>query len=784
MQDDGTPVVLVTHQVTIAALAGRGVASGTGVVLRLDGSASPGIAGFVQYTTYAGRSQRPPVQCAGDKQPGGELTTRHHAGAAAPALPPLREDLRLFPGPSRRDGSPTWRILDPVRNRFYEIGRIEFELLSHWHAQCDRRSLLARVARSSTARPTEEELEDLLEFLVRHQLVRPAGKPALQDLKRRWLAEAKPWHRQLLHHYLFFRVPLLRPDAFLAATLPWISFVFTKHFALFLAVLAAVDFHLVFRRWDEVTAAFYHFFSLQGLFYYLLAATFAKVVHELGHAYCAKRLGVRVPTMGVAFLVLWPVLYTDTGETWKLRDPRRRFAIAASGVGAELALALFAVLAWSIAADGPFKSMFFLLATSTLITTLAINASPFMRFDGYFLLSDALDLPNLHERSFALCRHWLRRAFFGLVEDDPEPGLPPAWKRNLVLFALATWTYRLVIFLAIALLIYHLFFKVLGIALMVVELAWFIGRPVALELRHIWERRSLLRPRLRAFAAFFALLAAAAWFFPIASHVKAPALLKADREHEFYAPFPARLEALHVKPGQHVEPGTLLARLESPELRHRLIAAELRARSYATELARTPSSREQRERAPVLQKQLEEVAAQHLAAQADIARLELRTPIAGVVLDLPDDVQAERWMNPRQLVMRVVSSQGAHIDAYVGESLVGALRPGQRVRFYPQATNLEVIEARVDFIDPVAVKTVPHPLLASVYGGGIASVKNEQGRLMANEAVYRVRIAPEQPIAGVASVARGTVHIDTGLVAISQNFFSRAASLLIRESGF
>ena len=117
-----------------------------------------------------------------------------------------------------------------------------------------------------------------------------------------------------MHKYLFFRIPLVRPDGFLEATLAWVEWVFSRKF-LFLTLLALVcGLYLAGRQWDVFLSSLVDLFSLSGLALYDLAYLFVKAVHELGHAYSAKRFGCKVPTMGVAFLVMWPVLYTDTNE--------------------------------------------------------------------------------------------------------------------------------------------------------------------------------------------------------------------------------------------------------------------------------------------------------------------------------------------------------------------------------------------------------------------------------------------------------------------------------------
>ncbi|MEG1042902.1 MAG: site-2 protease family protein, partial [Pseudomonas sp.] len=243
----------------------------------------------------------------------------------------------------------------------------------------------------------------------------------------------------------------------------------------------------VSRSWGEFTATLVDSLTWQGLLAYGLTLGLVKMLHELGHGFTAKRFGCRVPTMGIAFLVLWPVAYTDTNEVWKLTRRDQRLKVAGAGIVTELVIAAWALLAWVWLPDGAPKSMAFLLATTTWVSTLAINASPFMRFDGYFLLSDFLQMPNLHSRAFALARWDLREKLFKLGEPAPE-SFTDSKRRWLIVFAWATWIYRLVLFLGIAALVYHFFIKALGILLFLVEIVWFIAKPLWSEIS-AWYKR-------------------------------------------------------------------------------------------------------------------------------------------------------------------------------------------------------------------------------------------------------------------------------------------------------
>ena len=703
---------------------------------------------------------------------------------AALALPRLREDLKLYPGAALRDGSPSWRILDPVRNAFFEIGWLEFELLARWGGQREGAPLLAQVAAETTLVPDMDELRALIEFLAANQLLRPDSEVAKDALRRRAGAAKLSWYQHLLHHYLFFRLPLLRPDAFLGRTVGLTDLFFTRSFLLAVLLVLAADLYLVLREWHEFSNAFLGMLTPQGLVYYAVALTFAKVVHELGHAYAAKRYGVRVPAMGVAFLVLWPYLYTDVGETWKLADRRKQFTIAAAGMAVELALAVFSTLAWALAPEGAMKSMLFVLATSTWLITLAINASPFMRFDGYFLLSDALDFPNLHERSGACARWWLRSTFFRLPETMPEPGMAPRHVRWLVAFALVTWAYRLVVFLGIALLVYFMFFKLLGVLLMVLELVWFIARPVWTEAAYLLRNWRLVRPAWRPFAATAVLATVLVWLLPVANEVTAPALLRAAREQAVYAPFPARVAAVAVARGGKVDKGTLLVELDLADLKSRAELAEIAISSARTELARTPASERQQERRAVLEQQLAQALATQQSVREDGARQRVLAAHAGTVRDLQPGLVPGQWVNPRQLLLRVVAESEPLIEAFVGERQLAAIAAGQKVRFYSSLPNTPVIEGTVIAIDRTPIKEISRLVLASVHGGDILVNPAGSGTLVAHEAVFRIGVKPEGAVPPAAAVVRGTVRIEGSVRFVAENFLFQTLSVLIRESGF
>ena len=184
--------------------------------------------------------------------------------------------------------------------------------------------------------------------------------------------------------------------------------------------IGVVGLFLVGRQWDAFVSTFLHFFNWRGAVMYGAVLCLVKVVHELGHAYTATRFGCRVPTIGVAFMVMVPVLYSDVSDSYRLSSKRKRVAIAAAGVVAELGLAAVATVLWAFLPDGPLRSMAFVVATSSWIMSLTVNLNPLMRFDGYYLLADGLGLPNLQDRACAFGQWKLRQLLFGA--GSPQPG--------------------------------------------------------------------------------------------------------------------------------------------------------------------------------------------------------------------------------------------------------------------------------------------------------------------------------------------------------------------------
>lgn len=707
-----------------------------------------------------------------------------------PPLPALREDLGLFPGPAARDGAPTWSLHDPARHQFYRIDWLSFELLSRWPVDAqsgNAEALLDSVAAETPLQPTPADLERVLQFIASHQLAQRHGADGsrwlLQQAVRQRAASGGVW-TWLLHHYLFFRVPLWRPDAWLQRALPWVAPLFSRGFAWLTLAAMLAGLLQVSRQWDRFTATLLDTFSWQGLAGYGLALAAVKFLHELGHAFTARRLGCRVPVMGVAFLVMFPVAYTDVNEAWKLPQRRQRLAVGAAGIVTELVIAAWATLAWALLPDGGWRSAAFLLATTTWVSTLLINASPFMRFDGYFLLMDWLDLPNLHDRAFGLGRWRLRRALFGLREPAPE-SFAPARRRGLTAFAYGTWLYRLTVFGGIAAMVYTAFPKPLGPLLGGIELAFFIALPVVGEVGAWGQRWRAIAGSPRAWFTLALLGAAlAACVLPWDRRVAAQGVLRPASSHPVVAPAAARVAGLPVADGAAVAAGQVLVDLQSPDLAYQQRAAQARAAGLRWQMAAAGVDAKLRDRSGVTEAQAAKVAAELHGIARQQARHALRAPSAGHLVYSQPDLAEGAWLRKDEPLASVVDLAHWRVDIYLPEAELARVRVGDAARFHAESGAGTPLPLTVTAIDSDASRTLPEPLLASTRGGAVL-VREQHRQLVPEAALYRVSLAVadgQRPT--TTQVLRGQVVIQGSPKAWLDDTARSAAALWLREAGF
>ncbi|TAJ83689.1 HlyD family efflux transporter periplasmic adaptor subunit [Reyranella sp.] len=696
---------------------------------------------------------------------------------AAAVLPPLREDLTLSPGPLS-EGQPTWSIYDPARHRFVRLGWLDFEILSRWGLRAPD-AILAAIAAETTLRPSTDDIVRFAKFARGAGLLQATTAAETAQMAAERAFERKSAASWLVHNYLFLRLRLVNPDRFLTAALPLVRWIFTRAGMIGIATLGVLALFLISRDWERYSHSLIEQTTVDGLIQMGIAISFAKVFHELGHGFATKLYGCRVPSMGIAFLVMWPVLWTDTTDAWRLTDRRQRLVIDSAGMGAEILIAAVASIAWAVLPDGPTRSAMFVLSSSTWLLTLLVNISPLMRFDGYYILSDLLDFPNLQERGFAYTRWLLREMLFRPNVAPPEQ-LPPHLVRVIVTWSIATWIYRFFLFMGIAVLVYHLTFKVLGVVLMVIEIWFFVARPIVKELG-VWAKLPTVRKPNRytwGTLAVFALLLLAL-LVPWRGRVDAPALLRAERQAVLLAAEPGRLVSM-ISEKARVTEGQVLFRMDSVEIDHDIAAARAQLEAAQAEQTAGTYNPERRRAQQATLARTSEAGAALARSESRAGSLEVTAPFAGEIRDIPSDLRVGAQIRRLERLGVLVAAETSVVEAFVSEADLDRVQPGAAARFIQvDGDTLSLKVAEVAHASTRALEVIE---LASTHEGPISVRRGPQNTLIPEHALYRVLLVGERPLGTTTSRTVGTVVIDAPPRSIADIIYRRAVALFLREA--
>jgi putative peptide zinc metalloprotease protein len=564
-------------------------------------------------------------------------------------------------------------LKDPVSRQFFRLDarqRFAVSLMDGTRTLGE-----VRLAYEEAHRPDRLPLEDLESFAA--QLLADGLAEAETPLSGRLLFEQaekrrrRAWRSRLLQ-VLWLRIPLCDPDRWLARLLPWTRFLFTVPAVLCSLVFFLAALGLVVTHWDEFLQKLpgrQALFEPRTLVYLWLSLGLAKIVHEWGHGQCCKAMGGEVHEAGVMLLFLFPALYCNVSDAWQMPRRRQRMAISAAGVYVELLLASAATFVWWLSTPGSMlHDLTFGLMVASGIHTVVFNANPLMRCDGYYLLADWMDVPNLAEQSSQALRASFLR-WLGCTTEFTPYGTATG-RRFLLLYAAASWLYRACA-LGLSLYVLHLWLKprklaILGAAVAALAIVAMIGVPAWNWLRELHQQRSFreMKPlRAGLIVAIMLAVAIAVLAVPLPVHVEAMAVVQVEPTQVVRITVPpcgGILARLLVHDGQSVHEGQVLAVLTNAKqdiaMRVNEADQQLRLRQQQDLVAYLAESRGAD--IPVGQEfELLALRQQHAALKKQEERMTLRAPRAGVVMGLctPEDVG--KWLDGGSELCRVGNPQ-------------------------------------------------------------------------------------------------------------------------------
>ena len=697
--------------------------------------------------------------------------------------PSIREDLQLFEGTPLEDGSPTWLLFDTLTNKYFTIGLNAFRLLNYWNADVDTKTFIKNVEQKGV-NLKEEELNDFISFLKVNDLISHHNSEDTKFLIEKYKNQKKHFILSIIHNYLFFKIPLLKPDAFLDSTLMFAKVIGSKLVRYIVYVLGLIGIYFVIQNWDQFINTFLYFFNWNGFIFYAFSLVLVKAIHEFGHAYVAKNYGCNVNSMGIAFLVFFPFLYTDNTNAWRLRDYSNRLRINFAGISTELHLALLATFFWSILEPGTLKSIAFFIATTSWVSSLLINISPFMRFDGYYVLADFLRVENLQPRAFSLAKWKLRQIIFGLNHEQPET--MNANKINfLIFYAWSTWIYRFFLFIGIAILVYHYTFKVLGIILFVVEIIWFICLPIYREMALWWKMRSDIGfsfnfIRTILFISVLFLL----FFYPCKNYQKIPAILQSENFISIYAPEEAQIKRVHIKEGDKVQKDQLLIELISPSLNYKINQTIGNLELADLQINNALKSKTNREQLLSLRSKKNKLETEILNHNKIKSSLNIRAPFNAEITFL-EKFKKDQWVNQEDPLLSLVDKDTQTIFAFISEKNIAKIDRTKDLFFISSHIDSPKIPLSIKSISKSPVNNFNlFPIVTSLYSGPIAVRENSRSDIISEQAYYLISMNLVERITKVDQKLLGSVNIAIYPTSFAERIYKYIYAVLIRELSF
>ncbi len=591
----------------------------------------------------------------------------------------------------------------------------------------DGRRTLDRIWREVAERagadaPAQDHLLGVVAQLFTAELISSDRPVDMHDIAERAETFMRRSVAQRYRNPMFLRVPLFNPDSTLSSTLHLVSpFCGPLGGVLWLAAMVwfAVEAGL---HWTELTKDVTdRVLAADGLLVFLLTFPPLKVLHELGHAYAIKLFGGAVHEIGISFLTFMPAPYVDASATDLFPSRWHRVIVGAAGMMVELAVAAVALAVWLAAEPGLMRSVAFDVIFIASVSTVIFNANPLLRFDGYYIVTDALGLPNLAARSQRIYLSLAQRQLFGLRSVKPTE-TAPGERFWLLLYAPASFVYRMVVVVGIALFIGTQYFF-FGVALVAWMLVTTIVWPLVKGMRYVLLSPALAKRRLRALAVIagtLVLLVGGIAFIPIPYGTVAQGVVWIPDDARVTAAVSGDAGTLLVQPGSQVEAGAPLLQLSDPFIASKRASAEARLAELEARLAAVePHSAYE---AQLTRSQIgfaKDDLAETVRRQA---ALTVKSPRGGTFLVPKSDSLVGSFVKQGDTIGYVMSGSEPMVRAAVPEGDIDLVRSRVKsVAVRLEGSILQDVEgARVAREFPAATRRLPSQALASGNGGPFA----------------------------------------------------------------
>lgn len=634
-----------------------------------------------------------------------------------------------------------WFILqDPFNNSFFRLRPEAYDFVSHLRTDRTVEEVWSDcLERNPEGAPGQEDVLQLLAQLYYANILFFENPADSEKLFERYRRRKQREIQSKFLSIMFMRIPLLDPDAFLNRIKPVTQY-FVGYFggAVWLFVFVAA-LKMVIDNFDAATEQAQGILAPDNLILLYLGLVFIKTLHEFGHAIVCKHFGGEVHTMGVMLLVFTPLPYMDATSSWAFRSRWQRALVGGAGMLTEIFLAALATFWWAYSGPGVLHSLAYNMMFIASVSTVLFNGNPLLRFDGYYILSDLLDIPNLHTQSRKQLRHLAERYLFGL-KDSNSPTKSRKEASWLLIFGVLSGIYRVVVFTGIILFVADKFLLAGLVMAVICIISWGLVPPFRL-VRYLSFSPRLARNRVRAVAVcsgiFLALFTALA-IYPAPYRFRAPGVVESVGHLKVVNDVSGYVSEILAASGTRVEAGSELIVLRDPELDLEIKATEAQWKEVLA-MEQQAESKRAADLEPI-RKRKAAIAGKLKDLQQKRNALIVRAKSSGVWVSPEIQQHDGIWIVRGTVIGEIVNPQSFRFSAVVSQNEASNLFEGQiqkaEVRLYGQADeNIEV--ASLQFI-PFQHDRLPSAALGWLGGGEVAVTMDDKSGLKTAEPFFQI----------------------------------------------
>ena len=691
----------------------------------------------------------------------------------------LRDDLQLFKGAQDEKGKDSWIIFDPVTDRYFRISDASYQIISRFNTPLPIDEFLQKLEQAGISSDLKEVLK-ADSFLRQNNLFMPEFCISEEKTRQTKAAKKKALPFKILSSYLFFKIPLFKPDNFLNATSDTVKAIFNKWTLILLGLISLWGYINLINKWHRLTADISSSLNFEGLFKFMITVVFLKVLHEFAHAYSAKLQGVRVRRMGISFIVFFPRFYTDLTDSWRISGRTGKIIIDGAGILFELLIGGFAALAWACSTPGMVNTVSYYILAVSIANTVLINGNPLIKYDGYYLLMDLLGIDNLQQRSVMEFKILIRKVFFGIDSSYATPTL--GWTKYLLIFyGVSSFIYRIFLYTSIILIVYFKFVKIVGIVLAAIEAYIFLISPLMLETKAIMmldkKKKKLLISALSLAVLILILI------IPLPWRISVPCEVRSAQFGVIYVSHDGFLEGFHVKDGEKIKKGSSVISLYNPLLDMKSEEEKLELSLLKTELDQLRCSQQTLGSSKVKLQQINAKLKLIDEIKRKKALLEIVSPLEGIFVQYDRHLKNDKWLKKGEAVGEVYNPGELVLYAYLKEDELISVKKGRKASVYLNGETCGITGTVLSVNSITESKMELSPLLSTCSGPILVLKKKpEASSYEPAEPYYRVIIAlPEDSRVSVGRT--GEVKIVT-YKSLCFNMLRKSFNILQKELSF